>query len=860
MFADAWTSLARNLLRLAAVLGLATAAGAFSVARGPAAPPAATGSAPRRDGEGFPLPAEALTRVGSARLRHGRGVTHLEYSPDGTLLASSEAGSLQIWDSRIGKLLKKVHKADGREVPDGFFSTDGKTIVAVDGLNCHWFDVRTGLATRHYDITSPPEETDAYISPRGELLAVVNYAMGDDLVVYELQSGRERFRKSSEGLWVGSGMCGGGRRTSTAAFSPGGNTLAVMEMHGQDQMQFRVCVFETATGKTLGRFDVGELRNNLTFSPDGKKLLADDGDKNITVWSVPAGKILNRLVTGSDGLMMAAFTPDGKSVVFGSASADTVRIDLATEKEVARFRTSAFPRSFAFTPDGKTLAVGTANGTITQWDLATGKRQTASAEPVNGFWQPRFDGKLLWVCSNELVAVDWESGRVMRRVSLPHHGGGAELTVSPDRSRAAGVNADHRTAVWDLASGKELCSLPTRTIPVVMEGIPLEGVVFSPEGKTLYTARQAESVRGWDVANAREMPAFDTGVSGAPRLAISPNGRRLALADQMRGDDGRPQVIIWDLAGKDKSRQLSLPEGSQPRGLTFSPDGNLLAVVGGETLPWADEMSGFVTLWDVRTGEKKPIGTGASVELGTVAFSADGRSLVTGDDSGAVRVWEVATGRERHHFAGHVSSVNEVAFSPDGKLLASTSSDAPVFIWDVEGCHGKPPSAEPFTAEERANLWDALNDVNASVAFDAMRHLLARPKPAVALLRERLPPAAAVDEKTVQPRLRDLDANAFPVREKVTAELEAIADRATSLLRKSLAGAPSAETKRRIERILEAVDCAGSERRREMRAVEVLDRLATAEARQLLGTLARGTDAAFLTREARAALEPRKVR
>jgi hypothetical protein len=69
-----------HVFRLAAILSLVTAAAAFTGAPVPVAP-----AVPHTDREDFALPAEALARVGSVRLRHGRNLSGMSYSPEGTL-------------------------------------------------------------------------------------------------------------------------------------------------------------------------------------------------------------------------------------------------------------------------------------------------------------------------------------------------------------------------------------------------------------------------------------------------------------------------------------------------------------------------------------------------------------------------------------------------------------------------------------------------------------------------------------------------------------------------------------------------------------------------------------------------------
>jgi predicted NACHT family NTPase len=287
--------------------------------------------------------------------------------------------------------------------------------------------------------------------------------------------------------------------------------------------------------------------------------------------------------------------------------------------------------------------------------------------------------------------------------------------------------------------------------------------------------------------------------------------------------------------------------------IAFSPDGTQLAAVGSRGR-FLEE--GFLVVCDARTGKEKLARAGLKAAVGMcVAFSPDGRMLATGGTGRGVRLWELATGQERGTFAGHEGDVFSVAFSPDGKLLAAASSDAPVLIWDVTGTHGRAPSATPFPAGDQDRLWEVLSGADAAGAFRAMQQLLARPGPAVALLGERLKPPAAVSADEVRRLLRDLNSEQFATREKAAQELDRVADQAESLIRKAREQATSAEGQRQLDRVLQSLDDVTQERLRGLRAVEVLEHLATPEARKHLELLAGGPRDARVTKEAAAALE-----
>ena len=75
--------------------------------------------------------------------------------------------------------------------------------------------------------------------------------------------------------------------------------------------------------------------------------------------------------------------------------------------------------------------------------------------------------------------------------------------------------------------------------------------------------------------------------------------------------------------------------------------------------------------------------TGHKGAVTAVAYSPDGKSVLSGSEDQTLKLWEVASGKEVRTFTGHRGVVTSVAFSPDGNLALSGSEDSTLRLWDV---------------------------------------------------------------------------------------------------------------------------------------------------------------------------------
>jgi RNA polymerase sigma factor (sigma-70 family) len=834
----------------------------------PAERPAVVTESARTDQMGDPLPADALSRFGTLRLRHGNFVSSAQFTPDGETLVSAGWDGVRTWEVATGKQVHALAvKAPVGWPADVRLTADGKYLFGADGKGIHQWEVATGKCV--HSLAGYKCQLMG-VSPDGKLIAAFPWNAPHRIEVLEVDSGKTLWSRDP------------GKVPPVAmTFSPDGRTVVA---YGPAGLQFPprtdnvIYLLDARSGKERRRIEPGPWTpSRVVLSPDGTRLAAlcsrykdqKSSESRLYVVDIAGGKDLlpidppgGKIAFEGGYFSAVAFTPGGRSLVAAGDGPDLIEWDSETGKELRHFgRDAMSANGLALSPDGKTVAVAGPESAIRLVDRESGRDVIPG--PANSFRiydcgiTP--DGGTVVTPGPGPTLYFWDptTGRIRNRLGLEASAYWSYQVAGDGKTAFASEYLGKTIVVRELPSGKVRSHL---TLDIPDKGATLQAV--SRDGKTVAVrAYTSDTFYLFDTASGKHLKRLQDPAFTGSKASFTADGRTCFVFCPDR------TTQVWDVAGGSRLRRigpLGEPRSDRPprpvpvggvQEVTYaaaaSPDGTRIAV--------GDE-AGHLLLIDADTGRELRRVDKSDTDRAFFTFSPDGRTVAwsTVEDP-AIRLVEVASGRDRHSFHGHRGPAPLLAFSADGEVLVSGSTDATALVWDLTGrlAAGKVWD-KPLSPAELDALWIALAGDDAAKAYAAVQRLAASDN-AVGYLRERLRPVTPADEKLLARLIADLDGDRFEVREKATSDLEKLGEVAIVACRKALAGSPSAEVRRRLEAIVTQWEqeqrTVSGDALRAMRALEVLERAGTPEARRLLEAIAGGTSGFRLTREAKASAE-----
>ncbi|HKB02681.1 MAG TPA: protein kinase, partial [Gemmataceae bacterium] len=418
--------------------------------------------------------------------------------------------------------------------------------------------------------------------------------------------------------------------------------------------------------QAVSQGDHGHIDRAMLLLAQGLELAVQVGDPdlervarvNLTAWRRHVFR-QRAAMTHPNWVWAVAYRPDGRAFVTVSRDQTAQLWETATGSPVGERMRHNYPVwAAAFSPDGKTLVTASGDGErgeLRFWDARSGR---SLGPPRAGDLNPRSlafspNGRvLLAVGGGRAQLWKWEEGETVPTgppLRLSHPRGVTSAVLSPDGSKVLTGGPDGTARLWGTATGADL-GVTLRHEPP--EGNPnrFRGLVvalaFSPDGQTIAT------------------------------------GTQLVDIDQLRFAGG--EVRLWRATGTALGGALS--HRGPLKTIAFSPNGQQIltgaVVLGPEP---DDELRGEARLWDVETGKQLGPTLDQGKPVWSVAFSPDGRTLMTGCEDGISAFWVAATGLPAGPPAREAGNVNSVTFSPDGRtaLSSRTYEPASANLWEV---------------------------------------------------------------------------------------------------------------------------------------------------------------------------------
>jgi outer membrane protein assembly factor BamB len=281
---------------------------------------------------------------------------------------------------------------------------------------------------------------------------------------------------------------------------------------------------------------------SVDYSPDGKWLATGGGDKMIRLWEAASCRLVHEWKGPTSFTCAVRFSPDGKTVAAAGYETGTgnaiYRFDVATGAELPKLpgHATGGARRVAFTPDGKQLVSGGFDGHVRVWDLATRKEVRAfkvESGTVYGLALSP-DGRLVATAGRDGLRL-WEvaTGKELPREAMARHSCVA-VAFAPDGKLVASGDAE-RVKLWEVVTGKEVADLKG------FKG-ELSQLLFSRDGRTLYTASYDRFVRLWDVRSGKLAHEVEAHAGWVWGIALSPDERLLASCSV------DTKLLLWETA------------------------------------------------------------------------------------------------------------------------------------------------------------------------------------------------------------------------------------------------------------------------------------------------------------------------
>lgn len=798
------------------------------------------------DAQGDALPTGAIARIGSLRFRHDAAITCQAVSNNGKLIATGGGRTVRVWEADTGRqrfVLTISQNARAAAPSAVAFSPDSQMLAALgaygQGMITVW-DLRGGQSRQELMLPQRDDYSNTLMDApflafgsNNKTLLIKNYS-DKAIRLIDVDSGQDirLFQDTTSAI-------------TAIAVSFDGNWLAT----GTENRQ--VILWDVKTGKEVHRLAHEYPLVSLAFSRDGQSLATLDQDLAPRIWNLATGKEQLALPARTRSVALS-WSLDGQTLYVGRQPDQLLSWTIATKKEestnvprgwvagpIYTTRTNDHGEAFVFGSPGRR---GNNSAKLRRVELS----QLAHAQKFDGYDSGNVYGVYLahhkqWATigtTGDNILRLWDShGKLTKAIKLP---------VTEPAFRSFAVNAEGTFLALSSLDGRILV-VDTVTEKIVHTINAFSRACFdtefSADGQSLI-ATDLKQVKVFQLNTGAETKSYELNAVDTMRSIISPDGSRIASMVYVQDEEQFHFRVLDARTGKVLTQENKLP--IQQNNFFFSPDGRNVITMGGRS-----RNAGF-SMIEAASGK-----TRLQIELPSpylylgshARISPDGRWLVVTasgpePEQYAAIGWRIGEKRDPAIFQGHRGIVQSVNFSADSKQLITVSSDATMLIWDLE----RYPAVTPLPLDEKGylRLWQDLGEQDATKAYAAVHRFAHYPEATAWITKRLMEQSTIVQPDMIRLWISQLNAVKFSEREEATRQLTAHAAIARSQLKTAIEQTDTAETRRRLEQILEqARETTGFSENplQSSRAIEAIELMGTPAALQQLQSLAQRKDA-----------------